>query len=120
MSEQTRRTMYPLLRYEDPEKAIGWLEKAFGLTPHSVHRDDDGTIAHAEMIYDTGILMLGGADMEVGSIYIAVDDPDAHHDRAKAAGAEIIRELTDQPYGSRDYACRDLEGNTWYFGTYRP
>jgi uncharacterized glyoxalase superfamily protein PhnB len=53
-------------------------------------------------------------------MYVAVDDPDAHHDRAKAAGAEITRELVDQPYGSREYGARDLEGNPWYFGTYRP
>ena len=49
-----------------------------------------------------------------------MDDPDAHHDRAKAAGAEIFRELSDQDYGSRDYAARDPDGNEWYFGTYRP
>jgi uncharacterized glyoxalase superfamily protein PhnB len=28
--------------------------------------------------------------------------------------------LTDQEYGSRDYAARDPEGNVWCFGTYRP
>jgi uncharacterized glyoxalase superfamily protein PhnB len=28
--------------------------------------------------------------------------------------------LTDQPYGSREYAAHDPEGNAWYFGTYRP
>ena len=29
-------------------------------------------------------------------------------------------ELTDQEYGSRDFAARDLEGNQWNFGTYEP
>jgi uncharacterized glyoxalase superfamily protein PhnB len=29
-------------------------------------------------------------------------------------------ELTDQDYGSREYAARDPEGNVWCFGTYRP
>jgi uncharacterized glyoxalase superfamily protein PhnB len=51
---------------------------------------------------------------------VAVDDPDAHHARAKAAGAVIMMELTDQDYGSREYAARDPEGNVWCFGTYRP
>jgi uncharacterized glyoxalase superfamily protein PhnB len=37
-----------------------------------------------------------------------------------AAGAEIVLELTDQPYGSREYAAADPEGNVWTFGTYDP
>jgi uncharacterized glyoxalase superfamily protein PhnB len=56
----------------------------------------------------------------VTSVYVAVADPDAHHDRAVAAGAEVTRELVDTDYGSRDYAVRDPEGNRWSFGTYRP
>ncbi len=46
-------------------------------------------------------------------LYAIVDDPDALHDRAKAAGAAIVMELTDQPYGSRDFAAEDPEGNVW-------
>ena len=53
------------------------------------------------------------------AVYVAIADPDAHYARAKAAGAEIIRELNDTPYGSREYGARDLEGNAWSFGTYR-
>lgn len=53
-------------------------------------------------------------------IYVAVSDPDEHYARAKAAGAAITRELCDQPYGSREYGARDLEGNAWSFGTYNP
>ena len=49
-----------------------------------------------------------------------VEDPDSHHARAVAAGAEITRELTDQDYGSREYAAKDPAGNVWSFGTYRP
>jgi uncharacterized glyoxalase superfamily protein PhnB len=40
--------------------------------------------------------------------------------RAKSAGADVIMELTDQDYGSRDFAVRDPEGNHWNFGTYEP
>jgi uncharacterized glyoxalase superfamily protein PhnB len=53
-------------------------------------------------------------------VYVVVDDPDALHDRASAAGAEIVMPLTDQDYGSREFAARDLYGNVWSFGTYRP
>ena len=120
MTSEIRRTFYPLINCADVAESMEWLEKAFGFKPSSVHRDDAGDIAHAEMAYDTGILMFGNGEPGKTALYVAVDDPDAHHDRAKAAGAEIFRELTDQDYGSRDYAARDLDGNEWYFGTYRP
>jgi uncharacterized glyoxalase superfamily protein PhnB len=51
---------------------------------------------------------------------VAVDNIDAHYDYAVKAGAEIIRPLADTSYGSREYSTRDLEGNLWSFGTYRP
>jgi len=53
-------------------------------------------------------------------VYVVVEDPDALHDRAKAAGAQIVAEPSDQDYGSRDFAAADPEGNVWSFGTYRP
>jgi uncharacterized glyoxalase superfamily protein PhnB len=37
-----------------------------------------------------------------------------------AAGARVVRELEDMPYGSREYSVRDPEGNLWSFGTYDP
>ena len=120
-------SVYPVLRYADPAAALDFLIKAFGFGEHQVDRAPDGTIVHAELSWGTGLIMLGPAsssvrtgDGPVDAAYLAVDDPDAHHDRAVAAGAEVTMELTDQPYGSREYAARDLEGNTWYFGTYRP
>jgi len=54
------------------------------------------------------------------SIYVAVNDPDTLHAKAKAAGARIEMELHNTDYGSRDFACRDPEGNLWSFGTYWP
>lgn len=120
MTSEIRRTFYPLIRSADPAKSMEWLKQAFGFEPTGVYKDDDGNVMYAEMKYDTGIIMFGKPDQPAAAIYVAVDDPDAHHDRARAAGAEIFRELADQDYGSRDYAARDLDGNEWYFGTYRP
>jgi uncharacterized glyoxalase superfamily protein PhnB len=54
------------------------------------------------------------------SLYVVDADPDAHHARAVAAGARIVRELEDMSYGSREYSVRDPEGNLWSFGTYDP
>ncbi|MEA2449734.1 MAG: hypothetical protein QOG63_1666, partial [Thermoleophilaceae bacterium] len=55
-----------------------------------------------------------------GWCYVVVEDVDAHHARAVESGAEIVYGLTDQDYGSRDYAALDPEGNHWSFGTYHP
>jgi uncharacterized glyoxalase superfamily protein PhnB len=54
------------------------------------------------------------------SIYVAVEDVAAHAARAKAAGAEITREIEGTDYGSQEYAARDFEGNHWSFGSYQP
>jgi uncharacterized glyoxalase superfamily protein PhnB len=129
----------PFLRYEDAPAAIDWLERAFGFKRHTVVEGDDDGIDHAELRFGSGMIMLGSTreasqwesnaiqkiprqlgGAVTGGIYVVVDDPDAHHERAKAAGAEIVSELTDQEYGSRDYSARDPEGYLWHFGTYRP
>ena len=116
----TTATFHAYFGYRDAVAALRWLEKAFGFEPKEVHKGDDGQIVHAQMSFDTGVFMISQAPTAGSGIYVAVDDPDAHHDRAAAAGAEITMELIDQPYGSREYGAKDLEGNAWYFGTYRP
>lgn len=121
------RTIYPIFRYRDARSAIDWLRTAFGFTLHAIHDAPDGSVAHAELTLDTGMIMVGERPDhaprpgdEEWSVYVAVDDLDAHCARARAAGAEIVREPFDTDYGSRDYTARDLAGNVWSFGTYRP
>jgi uncharacterized glyoxalase superfamily protein PhnB len=120
-------SVVPSLRYNDARRAVEWLQEAFGFEPQMVVDGDGDTIAHAELTYGDGMVMLGtqrddsyGSHVGQGWLYVVVEDADAHYARAKAAGAEIVRELEDQEYGSRDYSARDFEGNLWSFGTYRP
>jgi uncharacterized glyoxalase superfamily protein PhnB len=122
MSAETPN-IYPFLRYTDADTAREWLARTFGFTEHAVYRsgeDDSGPIVHAEISLGPGIVMFGQGDPDDRGIYVAVDDADAHYEHAKAAGAEIVREIEDTPYGSREYTARDPEGNVWSFGTYRP
>jgi uncharacterized glyoxalase superfamily protein PhnB len=120
------------LSYEDAAGALDWLEQAFGFERTEVH-EADGKLVHAEMRFDDGLIMLGSAGpnefglrtpRELGAVtqgvYVIVDELDGHYDRARAAGAEILRPLADTDYGSREYMARDPEGNIWSFGTYRP
>ena len=53
------RSIYPVLRYTDPRAAIDWLGVAFGFHVHAVHEAPDGTVAHAELIFDHGMVMIG-------------------------------------------------------------
>jgi uncharacterized glyoxalase superfamily protein PhnB len=120
-------TLYPSLRYRDAPAAIAFLKEAFGFSEIEAIANEDGTIAHAELGYGPSVLMLGserddplvGTRAGLGWTYVAVDDPDGHCGRARAAGADVVTELHDTDYGSRDYAARDPEGNLWHFGTYR-
>ncbi len=133
MSETPTTRIFPFLRYQDAPAAFEWLARAFGFEKQMLVPGPDGTIAHAQLRYSGSLIMIGSArddvmhlksPAEVGGatqgIYVHVDDVDAHHDRAKAAGAEIIMELEDTDYGSREYMARDLEGHLWSFGTYAP
>ncbi|MGH9360391.1 MAG: VOC family protein [Thermoanaerobaculia bacterium] len=128
------QTIFPFLRYQDAAAAIAWLIEAFGCEKHAVHEGPDGTIAHAELRLGGDVFMLGTATDDflgmktprqlggtvTAGIYVVVEDPDAHCARARAAGAEVLMEPRGMEYGSREYAARDLEGNLWSFGTYRP
>ncbi|WP_052669108.1 VOC family protein [Nitriliruptor alkaliphilus] len=127
--------LIPTLRYHDAPAAIEWLVTAFGFEVHQRFDDGDGGVAHAELTFGDGMVMLGSATdspygrlvttvREVGrptsSPYLMVTDAKAHHDRAVAAGAEIVIELHETDHGSTDYACLDPEGNLWNVGTYDP
>jgi uncharacterized glyoxalase superfamily protein PhnB len=120
------QNIFPVIRYVDCDRALTWLEDAFGFEEKAVHRSADGAIHHAELRLGDSLIMIGQIDDGSAqpdhrhSIYVAVADPDEHFARAKEAEARITRELVDQPYGSREYSARDLEGNAWSFGTYNP
>ncbi len=127
----TAPTFYPTLRYRDPDAAIAWLGDAFGFTPRDVFRDDAGAVAHAELAFGDGLIMLGAVPSEdapdrlryeqgVTSTYAYTSDPDTLFARAKTAGADVAMALRDTPYGSREFSVRDPEGHVWSFGTYRP
>ena len=127
MARDIRQRIGPVLVYDDAKAAIEYLTKTFGFEERAVHKSPDGVIVHAELEYLGSYIGLSDRgkssersifDLGPCCVYVVVDDPDAHHDRAVAAGAHVLMELQDQAYGSRDYAVRDPEGFVWAFGTY--
>lgn len=127
--------IFPAFRFRDAGRMIEWLVATLGFTVHARFDNEDGTVGHAELAYGSSLIMLGqdredefgaivgraGAHTQGGkSFYIAVDDVDASFERASAAGARIEQGLTDRDYGSREFICRDPEGNVWCLGSYWP
>ena len=135
-----RHALIPCLRYADAPAAIAFLCAAFGFERQAVYTDPDDphVVHHAQLLLDGNMIMLGSAragetealygwktPAEAGAItmcvYAVIDDPDAHHARAAAAGATIVRAPSDnQGYPGRGYDARDIEGNVWSFGSYDP
>lgn len=134
--KQTRTALVPCLRYRDAPAAIEWLCRAFGFEKHLVVPNEDGSIAHAQLSFGNGMLMLGSVfDTEFGrmmkqpdeignantqSCYLVVADADAVYRRAREAGAVVVLDIKDEDYGGRGFTCRDPEGHLWSLGTYDP
>ena len=114
----TAVTVFPFFGYDDAQAAIDWLERAFGFERGDVSYGAEGKVAHAELWYGLGGVMLGSGAGGDG-VYVVVEDIGEHYARAKAAGAEIVDELHDTDYGSRNYMARDPAGRLWAFGTYQ-
>lgn len=137
MSSTTASTLIPCISYRDCPRAIAWLERVFGLSPQLVVDGPDGSILHAQLVYQGGMLMVGSLRKEgaysalmtmpaeidgrqTQTICMIVDDPDAIHARALDNGAIIVLDIADQDYGGRSFSCRDLEGHVWSVGSYNP
>jgi uncharacterized glyoxalase superfamily protein PhnB len=132
MSAREAPRIFATFRFRDTSRMIDWLIKAFGFTIHAKYVDGE-KVAHAELAFGTSMIMCGderddaygdivgkAAPQGGKSLYVAVNDVDALFERASAAGATIEQEPMDRDYGSREFICRDPEGNLWVFGTYWP
>jgi uncharacterized glyoxalase superfamily protein PhnB len=121
--------VWPTLRAHDARALIAFLVDAFGFEETVVY-GDGARVDHAQLSWPLGGGIMLGSHRDdpddpwalrpgTSGAYVVTDNPDALHERAAAAGAEITRKPFDTDYGSRDFAARDPEGNLWSFGTYR-
>ncbi len=129
MAEVKRPSLASSVCYQDPKAALKWLEEAFGFEPVMVVINEDGTLGHSEMRFGDGLIYVGREWDETHrspasldgrntqSIHIQVESGlDALFDRAKEAGAKVLREPADQFYGDRSAMVADPEGHVWSFG----
>ncbi len=116
--------------YQDPKAAFRWLEQAFGFEPLFVILDADGNLGHSEMTFGESFVMVGSEwsddhrsprsvdGKNTQAVHVQLDrgdDIDAHCERARQAGAEIVQEPESQFYGDRTYRAKDPEGHIWTF-----
>ena len=125
----TRTEIIPYIFYSDLPAALDWLARAFGFTEVMRTGTSSGGM-HGQMSFGDQHIMMGqlaggghgrmasprAAGTATMGVFVYLDDVDAHHARAAAAGAEIERPPYDEPYG-RTYTARDLDGHPWFFTT---
>ncbi|WP_306318878.1 MULTISPECIES: VOC family protein [unclassified Streptomyces] len=133
-TQSTQRTprepaVWPTLQANDAHALIDFLVDTVGFLRTAVYEDGD-RVAHAQLDWpEGGAIMLGSGKPDAGEgdwclkpgtfgCYVVTAKVDDLYARLVAAGADILREITDQPYGSREFAIKDPEGNMWSFGTY--
>jgi uncharacterized glyoxalase superfamily protein PhnB len=116
------------VQVHDPDLALGFYRDALGLELLNDVENDGfrwitvGTAAQpgVELVV-TNYLNGSPADVDaivalvakgvLNGVHFHTDDLDATFERLRAAGAEIVQEPTDQPWGARDGAVRDPSGN---------
>src|SRR6185295_4352015 len=106
------------LIYRDNRAALEWLQNAFGFDVAGVFTDSKGQIAHAEMSHGNGLVMIGTeytdwarSPASLGGkntqrVHVRLESGiDQHCAQARAAGAKIILEPSEQFYGDRTYVA---------------
>jgi uncharacterized glyoxalase superfamily protein PhnB len=129
MPDNTVR-IYPSLAYADVGRAAEWLARVFGFELTLEIVGDEHAQAYAELRLGDGDawIMLSSPNPVIPAygerpgfyVYVRDHDIESHYARATAEGAEIEQALERTDYATREYIARDLEGNLWHFGTFRP
>ena len=129
----------PFIGYEDAAGAIEWLGRAFGFEENPAARhEEEGTIMHAELTLEGATIYVSTPEgyasprrlretseaarrsydnaWVIDGHFVEVGDVNAHHERAVAAGATVLREIEEPGIGYRIYTAEDPEGHRWMFG----
>ncbi len=105
----------PVLPVQDLERSVAWYER---LGFEVLARFDEYAIA----AFDGAELHLVTFDVEyppmsLSGAYLRVADADVVFERWTALGAPVVAAPEDQPYGIREWATEDLDGNLWRVGS---
>ena len=103
-------SVIPELPFPDVREGAEWLCRAFGFKERLQIGDH-----RAQLVYDDGAVVVIQGEAGPSHVMVRVEDADAHRARAEAAGAKILSEPADHPYGERQYAAEDPAGHVWKF-----
>jgi len=131
----------PMIAYEDAASTIDWLDGTFGFAERVDQRytDDSAVMTHAELDLEGATVYVSTPTPEyvsprrhretceiarrsfdnpwvIDGVFVEVEDVGAHHARAVAAGAEVLREPEEPGIEYRIYSVEDLEGHRSMFG----
>jgi PhnB protein len=124
-------TITPHLIVNDGAKALDFYGKAFGAQERFRMPGPGGKVMHAEIQIGDSVLMLNDEFPEQGAksprslggspvtIFLYVDDVDAWHKRAAAAGCATKMPPTDMFWGDRYCQLSDPFGHNWGIGTHK-
>ena len=109
-------TAVPVLPVSDLARAMAWYQRlGFELVaehPGYAIVELDGAELHLNELHD-----LPGPQQTWSGVYLHVADADDLFARWTALGARAIAPPADQPYGLREFATEDLDGNLWRVGS---
>jgi uncharacterized glyoxalase superfamily protein PhnB len=95
---------------------VDFVKQAFGAV-ESMRATGSAGGLHCELKINDSMVMIGGGpgfDARPTAIHLYVPDVDEVYARAMAAGATSLGEPSDQEYGERVAAVKDIGGNEWY------
>lgn len=134
----THSSVIPTMKYKNASAAVDWLSLAFGFKKKLVFPDGNGGIAHAQLTFGNGMIMVSSeSDTPYGRLMAVPKDIDnvntqsaniilkddmvkSHYENAIRAGAKVALPLEKQDYGGHSYSVFDPEGHLWNFGSYDP
>ena len=126
---EDRQTVTPYLTIKNAGAAIEFYKKVFGATEKMRLAEPDGKVGHAEIAIGKARIMISDEYPELdvlspqsrggstSGLHILVDDVDAVFSAAVAAGAKVLKPVTDEFYGERTGRLADPFGHVWYIAT---
>jgi len=118
-------TVLPHITYSDVTVALAWLTRTFGFTEHYRYGEPGGSVSGAQMCLGNAYIMVNRArqgsaspaqaGLSTQSLTVFVDDVDAHYERTKSAGANIVEVLHETCFGERNTESRTSTATTGSF-----
>ena len=103
------------------DQLIDFVVNCFDARINDMLRNDEGKIRHAELRIGDSIIEVSEANEKYSPVQLAIHlyvrNVDETFRKCLDAGASIIEEPLDKPYGERGAGIRDNQGNQWFLAT---